>query len=144
MTQKAFTFFEAANPNLMPAAIDSQFRNTVEEFNELMNTVSLSLNPYAQSLLDNIRYYTLRLAETKESLGVVVHDRIKCLDGICDVGVASEGLAHALNMDYEGAREAVDDSNLSKMIDGQVVRDPETHKIVKPDTYVEPDLAAYI
>lgn len=146
MTDKANTFFEAANPDpdkITEQQVEAQFRNFVEEVRETFASVQTVRNPGAASALVNILYYLQQLEESVDPLGLDITDHVALLDGLCDVSVAGQGLAHILGYDYVGAKNAVDDSNLSKLVDGAVIR-TASGKISKPASYVAPNLSTFI
>jgi hypothetical protein len=69
---------------------------------------------------------------------------IGVLDAICDTIVTLQGLAEGLGYDLVGAFNAVMESNLSKIMpDGTVHKRPDG-KILKPDTYLPPQLGKFI
>ena len=145
MSDKALAFFEAANPdsvNITEATIDAQFRNFVEEIQETFSALQTLKHPGAESARENIVYYLTQLQKTEGPLGLETQD-LEVLDGLCDIAVAGQGLAYVLGYDYVGAKNAVDDANLSKVVDGAVIR-TASGKIAKPATYVAPDLTPFI
>lgn len=145
MSLKAEAFFKAANPdgeNITEAAVDAQFRNFVEEIQETFSALQTLKHPGAESARQNIVYYLTQLQNTEGPLGLDL-DSLLALDGLCDIAVAGQGLAYVLGYDYVGAKDAVDESNLSKVVDGAVIR-TASGKIAKPASYVAPDLTPFI
>ena len=61
----------------------------------------------------------------------------------CDVIVVTLGLLHSTGVDVEEAWRRVHASNMSKCIDGKLVK-REDGKIQKPDTYAAPDIAELV
>ncbi len=71
-------------------------------------------------------------------------DRIEIVDACCDINVTSVGVMQLLGgVDVLGAQREVIRSNNSKMVDGKFEYD-ENGKIMKPESYSEPDLAPFI
>lgn len=144
MSYKAEAFFEAANPgSITEPAIDAQFRNFVEEIQETLSQIQALKHPTAASALDNINYYLEMLRKTEGPLGLTIERPVELLDGLCDIAVAGQGLAFVLGYNYVVAKDAVDESNLSKVVDGAVIR-TASGKISKPASYVAPDLTPFI
>jgi predicted HAD superfamily Cof-like phosphohydrolase len=75
-------------------------------------------------------------------------DREEYLDAAVDIAVVSVGAGIAIGSDIIGAANEVADNNLSKfpIIDGEytVLKNPETGKIMKPDTYQPVSLAKFL
>ncbi|MBU6231649.1 hypothetical protein KGP36_03190 [Patescibacteria group bacterium] len=59
---------------------------------------------------------------------------------LADVQYVLSQLANALDVDLDQAFIRVHESNMTKTVDGKVLR-REDGKILKPDTYVAPDLS---
>lgn len=67
------------------------------------------------------------------------------IDGIGDVLVVVYGLAYSLGLDPEKIKDAIDDSNLTKIpVDGFKVDKRSDGKIIKPATFVEPKLDVFV
>lgn len=86
----------------------------------------------------------LKAAAKGGSEPVLVTNRAKFLDSICDQIVTGTGVAHTLNMDIVNGMIAVNLSNYSKFgDDGQPIYD-ENMKMTKGPNYVQADLAPYV
>ena len=70
-------------------------------------------------------------------------DNLELLDALCDQIVTATGVAYMMGFDIEGALKEVVRSNNSKMVDGKFTFD-DNGKIMKPDSYSEPDLKPFI
>ena len=71
------------------------------------------------------------------------YGNINILDALCDQIVTATGVAYMMGFDIEGALKEVIRSNNSKMVDGKFEFD-DNGKIMKPDSYSEPDLKPFI
>ena len=69
-------------------------------------------------------------------------DRVKLLDGLCDVIVTATTTAYAFGFDLIGAMNEVNRANYSKFVDGKPIYD-ENGKITKGPNYVRPNLEPY-
>ena len=67
-------------------------------------------------------------------------DVVELADGLADMVWVIMGMASSLDIDFDDVWEEVYRSNMSKFVDGVAIRNPETGKIMKPDTFSEPDL----
>lgn len=74
-------------------------------------------------------------------------DRVEFLDGAVDVAVVAVGAGISIGADIVGACHHIADNNLSKyeIVDGEyvVLRDANG-KIMKPETYVRPNLEPFV
>ena len=70
-------------------------------------------------------------------------DHIELLDALCDQIVTATGVAYMMGLNIQGALKEVIRSNNSKMVDGKFEFD-DNGKIMKPDSYSEPDLKPFI
>jgi len=80
--------------------------------------------------------------ETKQAF--LQGDLVEVADGLADMVWVIMGLASTLDMDFNDIWKEVKRSNMSKFPDGVAIRNPETGKIMKPDTFSEPDLASVL
>ena len=76
--------------------------------------------------------------ETKEAFNN--KDVVEVADGIADMVWVIMGLASTLGIDFYKVWEAVYQSNMSKVQDGMLIKNPETGKVMKPETYFEPKI----
>lgn len=91
---------------------------------------------------DQVRLYMdLITEEYKETLDAYNNgDVVELADGLADMVWVIMGMASSLDIDFEAVWEEVNRSNMSKFVDGKVIKNPETGKIMKPDTYFKPDI----
>lgn len=107
----------------------------LEEVAETLSACKLGM--YARtvdSFANSLKFATIDLPDV---------ERIKLLDGLCDVIVTVVGIAHNYNLDIMGALDEVDRSNWSKFIDGKPLFN-EQGKIVKSAGYTPPDLTPFV
>ncbi len=71
------------------------------------------------------------------------YGNISILDALCDQIVTATGVAYMMGFDIEGALKEVIRSNNSKMVKGKFEYD-ENGKIMKPESYSEPDLTPFL
>ena len=76
--------------------------------------------------------------ETKEAFAN--KDIVEVADGVADMVWVIMGLASSLGIDFYKVWEAVYQSNMSKVQEGKLIKNPETGKVMKPDTYFEPKI----
>ena len=67
-------------------------------------------------------------------------DIVGVADGVADMVWVIMGLCSTLGIDFYRVWNAVYDSNMSKLEDGKIIKDPESGKILKPDTYFPPKI----
>lgn len=90
-------------------------------------------------------YMDLITEEYNETLDAYNNgDIVELADGLADMVWVIMGMASSLDIDFEAVWEEVSRSNMSKFVDGVAIRNPETGKIMKPDTFSEPDLATVL
>jgi predicted HAD superfamily Cof-like phosphohydrolase len=70
-------------------------------------------------------------------------DRLELLDGCVDVMVVSIGNVMSQGADIEGACDEVNRANLSKLVDGRVIKD-ENGKILKPSGWIAPNMHPFV
>jgi predicted HAD superfamily Cof-like phosphohydrolase len=86
----------------------------------------------------------LLVEETKEYLAAEQQDNIvEIADGLADIVVIAYGTACAYGIDLDAVLAEVYRSNMSKVIDGEVIYN-EMGKVTKPDTYSPPAIADVI
>jgi predicted HAD superfamily Cof-like phosphohydrolase len=76
--------------------------------------------------------------ETKEAFNN--KDVVEVADGIADMVWVIMGLSSTLGIDFYKVWEAVYQSNMSKVQDGMLIKNPETGKVMKPETYFKPKI----
>ena len=72
------------------------------------------------------------------------NDEVEMVDACMDMIWVIIGFAHTRGYDIPGAWGEVTRTNLAKLVDGKIVRDPITGKIKKPDGWEEPDFSKYV
>ena len=58
-----------------------------------------------------------------------------------DAQVTLSNIGWITNINGNEAFQRVHNSNMSKVVEGQIIKDPDTGKVLKPDTYVKPDMS---
>jgi len=66
-------------------------------------------------------------------------DIVEVADGLADMVWVIMGMASTLDIPFDDVWNEVKASNMSKFVDGKVVKD-ENGKIMKPDGYFRPDI----
>jgi len=92
-------------------------------------------------------YRSLMEEEYNEFLEAVMNnDDVEQLDAICDLIWVTIGYAHAKGYDIHNAWNEVFRSNMSKLdpMTKKAIKNPETGKVVKPDTFSPPDLKPFV
>ena len=67
-------------------------------------------------------------------------DIVEVADGLADMVWVIMGMASTLDIPFDDVWNEVKASNMSKFVDGKVIKNADG-KIMKPDTFFEPDLA---
>lgn len=67
-------------------------------------------------------------------------DIVGVADGVADMVWVIMGLCSTLGIDFYRVWNAVYDSNMSKLEEGKIIKDPNTGKVLKPDTYFPPKI----
>jgi predicted HAD superfamily Cof-like phosphohydrolase len=99
--------------------------------------------PYAR-----IAQGTLYMKLVKEEFTELMHawneeDIIEIADACADLKWVIEGLEHSLGIPQQEVWDEVARSNMSKLVDGKLIK-REDGKVLKPDTFVRPDLEKII
>lgn len=68
------------------------------------------------------------------------NDLVEIADACADLKWVIEGLEHSLSLPQQKIWDEVTRSNFSKTVEGKLVKDPLTGKVLKPDTYSPPDI----
>ena len=90
-------------------------------------------------------YMDLITEEYNETLDAYkAGDIVEVADGLADMVWVIMGMASSLDIDFEDVWNEVKRSNMSKFVDGVAMKNPKTGKIMKPDTFSEPDLATVL
>lgn len=130
-------WFKAAKPEPTDKDICTQIGCHFEEIVEMLDELKEDeANPIMRDIADYMK--TCGGAEV-----VTLDSSVNFLDSLCDQIVTATGVAYMMGFDIEGALKEVMRSNNSKMSDGKFEFD-ENGKIMKPESYSEPDLAPFI
>lgn len=129
----------------------ASYQEDVEKFmmiggHEVPSSQGLSLYENPKDNDDQVQLYMDLIAEEyDETLDAYRNaDIVEVADGLADMVWVIMGMASSLDIDFEAVWEEVKRSNMSKFVDGVAIRNPETGKIMKPDTFSEPDLASVL
>lgn len=112
----------------------------IEEIIEMLDaTVGMSLE--AGSLLSDAKKALKQVANHAKAGTMMfsIADRCEFLDALADQVVTATAVAVNAKMDLPSAVDEVHYSNLSKLFNDEFIRD-EAGKIVKPITYLKPNL----
>jgi predicted HAD superfamily Cof-like phosphohydrolase len=84
-----------------------------------------------------LRLVTEEYNELKEAFEN--NDLIEIADACADLKWVIEGLEHSLGIPQQSVWDEVSRSNMSKMVDGKLIKRADG-KVLKPDTFVQPDI----
>ena len=133
---------KAARPNPTADDLTVSIAVHIEEFGEMLMALS-GLTPEADDELFQLEQHVLAVATRMKGghIPVIVQGlcREDLLDSLADQIVTAVGVGHCAGMNTVVACERVNRSNWTKAVDGKFQRN-EHGKIIKPDTYVPPDL----
>lgn len=112
----------------------------IEEVAEFIDSL-IGLNGDTETALAGARHLMHMLADRIKSgeYDVAIGNRAAALDAICDQIVTAVGVGHCAGMQTAEAISRVDESNWTKTVNGEFLRDANG-KIVKPTTYCAPNL----
>ena len=135
-------WFKAAKPEPTDRGICTQIGCHFEEFAENIEAINgdaVDIHSAANDLKN------AGVKETPDDIAMFVDliHPLELLDALCDQIVTATGVAYMMGFDIEGALKEVIRSNNSKMVDGKFEFD-DNGKIIKPDSYSEPDLTPFI
>lgn len=109
-------------------------RNDVREF---MDGCGQTNNDWTQAKL----YMKLVSEEFHELItAFLAKDYVEIADACADLKWVIEGLEHSLNIPQQEVWDEVNRSNRSKFVGGQLIKDPETGKVMKPATFSPADI----
>lgn len=124
-----------ARPEPTPRDLTIALAVMAEEITELMASFYLSRRgTYAFQAMHE---WSQALKAQEDT--AIVKDRIGCIDGLADVIVTAVGVGHCAGMDVPRALAIVSESNWSKCVNGQFVKNDQG-KIIKPPEYFKPQL----
>ncbi len=113
-------------------------RNDVREF---MEACGQTRDNFDQAKL----YMRLVIEEYSELCNAFEQlDLVEIADACADLKWVIEGLEHSLKIPQQAVWDEVNRSNRSKFVDGKLVKDPVTGKVLKPDTYSPPDIKSIL
>lgn len=119
----------------------------VQEFMEAANQMALDPEA-ATSLAKNLVHEEVMLeffpALEKFRQSASFENKVELLDAICDSIYVLLWTGLALNLPVHAGFLEVSRSNLAKIVDGKVLKNPETGKVQKPAGWTPPDLAAVL
>ena len=72
------------------------------------------------------------------------NDVVEIADACADLKWVIEGLEHTLGIPQQQVWDEVNRSNRSKFVNGRLIKDPVTGKVLKPDTYSPPDIKSIL
>ena len=86
-------------------------------------------------------YMNLISEEYNETLTAFKNkDMVEVADGLADMVWVIMGMASTLDIPFDDVWNEVKASNMSKFVDGKAIKNADG-KIMKPDTFFEPDIA---
>lgn len=134
-------WFQAAKPEPTDDDVMAQIACHFEEVDEMID--STNIHPFTNHLYE-VRRNCKQIRDSNLSSDCISKgDNLELLDSLCDQIVTATGVAYMMGFDIEGALKEVVRSNNSKMVDGKFTFD-DNGKIMKPDSYSEPDLKPFI
>lgn len=91
---------------------------------------------------DQEKLYLNLIKEEYEELVTAMSEKdiVESADAIADLVWVVIGLASTIGIPFDSVWKEVKRSNDSKTVDGTLIKNPETGKVMKPDTFSEPDL----
>ncbi|WNO48503.1 hypothetical protein [Achromobacter phage SE2] len=147
MDKSISAWFTQSTPNPTSTNRSTQIGCHFEEVSEMVESLT-GTSHLASLRLKEVREALHNLAELcKTDPGAVVvmdKDRLDFADSLCDQVVTAIGSGVFYKIDMLGAVNEVNDSNWSKFVNGQPVRDPSTQKIMKGPDYFKPDLSKFV
>lgn len=106
--------------------------------------IKLSNGNFLMGLIDDLEQVGHALKNDMHTDAVRRADRVDLLDADVDIQVVTEGSILASGANGDGARAEVNRSNLAKIVDGKVIRDPVSGKILKPEGWTKPVLEPHV
>jgi hypothetical protein len=129
-----------ARPNPVNKDFQVQLGCHLEEIGEMLEQLA-GVDEFSHALVVRATAVIHKLAEALKHGNAAVHilDRCQFLDSLADQIVTSTGVGHCARMNITEAVRRVNDSNWTKTVNGEFVRDMHG-KIQKPEGYKPPDL----
>lgn len=129
---------EPGNPQHLSVQIGCWLEETVELLDTMRTNTEGGELVRARTVQD-VRWLAGKLKSGDYIAHIAPHRRTEALDGMCDIEVTVNGVAHLAGMDKDRADALVLDSNDDKLIDGKPVLLPGG-KIGKREGWQGPDL----
>lgn len=138
-------WFKAAKPEPTIDDLCVQIGCHLEEVAELLEALGLKgYDTHEQLTIDADHFKNKSKWALMKLTKLNYEQRIAIVDACCDTNVTGTGIMQLLGgVDVLGAQREVIRSNNSKMVDGKFTFD-DNGKIMKPDSYSEPDLKPFI
>jgi predicted HAD superfamily Cof-like phosphohydrolase len=86
-----------------------------------------------------LRYDLIREELNELHDGIADENLVEIADALTDLLYVVYGAGHAFGIDLDACFSEVHSSNMSKLVDGRAIKN-ETGKVMKPATYVPPNL----
>ena len=118
-------------------------RNVQDDVEDFMMAADqpCNISPAYTDEPQELLYMRLVEEEYNELLeAYAARDIVETADAICDIVWVLMGLASTLGIPFEACWDEVRRSNMSKVVDGRLMKNPETGKVMKPEGYFSPDL----
>jgi hypothetical protein len=131
---------EKARPKPTADDLRVQLGCHCEEFGEMLDQLA-GVDEFSHALVVRATVVIYKLAESLKSgsANAYILDRQQFLDALADQIVTSTGVGHCARMNITEAVRRVNDSNWSKTVNGEFVRDMHG-KIQKSPSYQPPNL----
>lgn len=139
----AVAWIRKALPEPTDKDLSTQIGVHIEEFAEFLEQLELEdshMNEYFKVIRESVHELA---TEIKDKGGVVIKDRVRTLDALCDNIQTAASVAHCAELDLVSGMNEVVDSNFSKFLNGTPLFD-ENRKVIKGPDYFEPVLTDYV
>lgn len=143
---KTQQFFQQAIPRLTTKAAVIQLSVVLEEVTELLETFSINTelgDNYLNDSITNLSRLIRSMRKDPSSVSLDRVSRVSRLDAYCDIAVTVQGAAYCEGMDFIGAKDEVDNSNLSKFDEEGIAIFDEYGKIIKGPNFFKPELEKF-
>lgn len=121
-----------------------QCEELAEKLRAIFTQTGKHQDPWIGNLLSHLDMLGTELKNGDHTELVSVANRVELLDADVDLQVVSEGSILSAGADGYGARVEVNRSNHAKIVDGKVIRDQASGKILKPEGWTPPNLVPFI
>lgn len=143
---ETYQWFETATPNPTTKNKSTQMGCHFEEVREMIQELTprtpeaKAILEAANNALDNLQAL---LKRDDTAIDIYPGNRAAMLDALCDQIVTATGVAHHFKMDILGGMTETNNSNHSKFVDGQCIRD-QNQKIAKGPNYFKADYSKFV